>query len=63
VLSDSDRGTELRFTAQGGASGKIMTLGRALIGNSAQKVIDGFFERFASAMGVGITALPPPAKI
>jgi hypothetical protein len=35
-----------------------MRLGAALIGNSAQKVIDGFFERFAEAMGSRITALP-----
>lgn len=60
-LGDRDTGTELRFTARGGASGQIMRLGRALIGNSAQKVIDGFFERFAAAMGVGITALDPVA--
>jgi carbon monoxide dehydrogenase subunit G len=60
-LDDADTGTELRFTANGGASGQIMRLGRALIGNSAQRVIDGFFERFASAMGVGIAALDPVA--
>ena len=51
-------GTELLFTAQGGADGGIMKLGKALIGNSAQKVIDGFFERFAEAMGVTLVALP-----
>ena len=28
-----------------------MKLGKALIGNSAQKVIDGFFVRFGAAMG------------
>jgi len=61
LLSDSGEGTELRFIARGGASGQIMRLGRALIGNSAQKVIDGFFERFAEAMGAGISALDPMA--
>lgn len=61
TLRDADAGTELRFAAKGGASGQIMRLGRALIGNSAQRVIDGFFERFAAAMGVGITALDPIA--
>lgn len=58
VLSDHAEGTELSFAAKGGASGQIMRLGAALIGNSAQKVIDGFFERFAGAMGTSITALP-----
>lgn len=57
ALSDDPAGTRLEFIAHGGASGQIMKLGRALIGNSAQKVIDGFFERFAAAMGVGITVL------
>jgi carbon monoxide dehydrogenase subunit G len=58
VLADHAQGTELSFAAKGGASGQIMRLGAALIGNSAQKVIDGFFERFADAMGTTITALP-----
>ena len=62
ILSDvpdgDATGTELLFTAQGGADGGIMKLGKALIGNSAQKVIDGFFERFAEAMGVTLEALP-----
>ena len=58
VLSDAEGGTELLFTAQGGADGGIMKLGKALIGNSAQKVIDGFFDRFAEAMGVEVVALP-----
>lgn len=59
TLSDDPDGTLLAFAAEGGASGQIMKLGRALIGNSAQRVIDGFFERFAAAMGVGIKTLPP----
>jgi carbon monoxide dehydrogenase subunit G len=59
ILDDRPDGTELRFVAEGGASGQIMRLGKSLIGGSAQKVIDGFFERFATAMGVDITALEP----
>jgi carbon monoxide dehydrogenase subunit G len=59
TLADRAGGTELRFSADGSASGQLMRLGRGLIGNSAQKVIDGFFGRFAAAMGAGITALEP----
>jgi carbon monoxide dehydrogenase subunit G len=58
-LADEGEATLLQFTAQGGASGQIMKLGKALIGNSAQKIIDGFFERFAMAMGADITPLAP----
>ena len=61
-LRDEGDVTVLQFTAQGGASGQIMKLGKALIGNSAQKIIDGFFERFATAMGAEITALTPPTE-
>jgi carbon monoxide dehydrogenase subunit G len=49
-LSDAPGGTELRFTATGGADNKIMSLGKALIGKSAQKVIDHFFETFGGAV-------------
>lgn len=59
VLADDGSGTLLSFTAKGGASGQIMKLGKAVIGNSAQKVIDGFFERFAAAMGAEIEPLGP----
>jgi len=59
TLADEGEATLLAFTARGGASGQIMKLGKALIGSSAQKIIDGFFERFAQAMGVEITALGP----
>lgn len=58
-LSDQPGGTELQFLAEGGASGRIMQLGRALVGSSAQGVIDGFFARFAEAMGAEITVLAP----
>jgi carbon monoxide dehydrogenase subunit G len=58
VLADLDGGTQLTFVANGGADGGIMKLGKALIGNSAQKVIDGFFERFGAAMGTTVTPLP-----
>lgn len=57
VLSDAGEDTLLDFAAEGGASGQIMKMGKALIGNSAQRVIDGFFERFAAAMGADIEAL------
>ena len=35
-----------------------MQLGSALIGDRAQKIIDGFFERFGEAMGAKVTPLP-----
>lgn len=57
TLEDSPDGTLLRFSATGGADGGIMKLGKALIGNSAQKVIDGFFDRFGTAMGASVTPL------
>ena len=59
TLEDLGADTLLSFAATGGASGQIMKLGRALIGNSAQRIIDGFFERFGAAMGADVTALPP----
>lgn len=62
ALADIPDGhTALAFTAKGGASGRIMSLGRALIGNSAQRVIDGFFVRFGDAMGASVTPLNPEA--
>lgn len=57
TLIDEGEATILAFTADGGASGQIMKIGKAIIGNSAQKIIDGFFERFAGAMGAEITPL------
>lgn len=57
TMADMPGGTNLRFSASGGADGGIMKLGKALIGNSAQKVIDGFFERFGEAMGVEVTPI------
>lgn len=55
TLADAGPGTtRLEFTANGGADGGIMKLGKSLIGNSAQKLIDGFFARFGDAMGVEI---------
>ncbi len=56
-LLDAPGGTELTFTANGGADGGIMKLGKAMIGNSAQKIIDGFFERFGKAMGAEVKAV------
>jgi carbon monoxide dehydrogenase subunit G len=58
VLADAPGGTELTFTANGGADGGIMKLGKAVIGNSAQKIIDGFFERIGEATGTEVTPLP-----
>jgi carbon monoxide dehydrogenase subunit G len=54
VLTDAGHDTQLVFTAKGGADGGIMKFGKALIGSSAQKLIDGFFERFGEAMGVEV---------
>ncbi len=58
VLADDPRGTILSFSAAGKADGGIMRLGRTLIGNSAQRLIDGFFERIGERMGASVTALP-----
>ncbi len=58
VLADAPGGTELTFTANGGADGGIMKLGKAVVGNSAQKIIDGFFERIGEAMSTEVTPLP-----
>ncbi|RYE58841.1 MAG: hypothetical protein EOP20_05560, partial [Hyphomicrobiales bacterium] len=57
-LADDGADTILTFTANGGASGQIMKMGKAIIGNSAQRIIDGFFERFGTAAGVEVTPLP-----
>lgn len=59
-LADATGGTLLHFRALGGADGRIVKLGKALIGSSAQRVIDGFFERFAGAMGVEVVPVPEP---
>lgn len=59
-LQEHPDGTLLIFRAKGGASGQIMKLGKAVIGHSAQRVIDGFFERLAGAAGIGVQALSPP---
>lgn len=59
VLSDVGTETQLVFTANGGADGGIMKLGKSLIGNSAQKIIDGFFVRFGEAMGVAVKPIAP----
>jgi hypothetical protein len=57
-LADADGGTILGFEASGSADGGIMRLGRALVGNSAQKLIDGFFASIGAEMGAVVTALP-----
>lgn len=59
TLMDLGSATLLSFAATGGASGQIMKLGRAIVGNSAQKIIDGFFERFGEAMGAKVVPMEP----
>jgi uncharacterized protein len=59
VLSDAGDGTEMGFTAIGGGDNAIMTLGKSLIGKSAQKIIDHFFEGFGETFGATVTPLPP----
>lgn len=58
TLEDAAGGTILSFDAIGKADGGIMRLGKALIGNSAQKVIDGFFDAIGKQMPANVTALP-----
>jgi len=58
-------GTILKFEASGAASKNIMGLGKKLVGKSAQRIIDGFMERFALAMEAPIAthlALPASAQ-
>jgi carbon monoxide dehydrogenase subunit G len=57
-LADAEGGTILTFEATGKADGGIMRLGRQLIGNSAQKVIDGFFEAIGREMAASVMPLP-----
>ncbi len=58
-LADTSEGTTiLTFGAIGKADGGIMRLGKAIVGNSAQKVIDGFFEAIGREMPAIVTALP-----
>lgn len=59
LLDDGDD-TILSFAADGKADGGVMRLGRALIGRSAQRVIDGFFESIGREMGATVTALSHP---
>ncbi len=58
ALEDAPGGTILTFSARGGASGRIMKLGRALIGDRAQAIIDGFFTHAGAVMAVDVTPLP-----
>ena len=58
VLTDDGDATELNFSARGAASPRIMQFGTAILGDRAQKVIDGFFARFGEAMGAEVTPLP-----
>lgn len=56
-LADDGTGTILVFEAEGKADNGIMKLGRALIGGSAQRIIDGFFEAIGRQMRTEVTAL------
>jgi carbon monoxide dehydrogenase subunit G len=58
-LTDAGEGTELSFRAQGHADGPVMKFGKALIGDRAQGLIDGFFERIGAAMGTTVNPLGP----
>lgn len=60
TLADAGSGTELAFTAVGGADNRIMALGKALIGRSAQRIIDHFFAEFGATFGAVVTPLPEP---
>lgn len=57
ALRDDGEGTELAFTATGDADNTIMKFGKALIGKSAQRVIDHFFERFGDTFGSAVKPL------
>jgi carbon monoxide dehydrogenase subunit G len=57
-LADAGDDTILTFEAVGKADGGIMRLGKAIIGNSAQKLIDGFFDAIGQQMPAIVTALP-----
>ncbi len=50
--------TWLKFSASGGASERIMSLGKKIVGGSAQKIIDRFFVRFATAIDTQVHVLP-----
>jgi hypothetical protein len=56
-LKDDGNDTYLEFNAKGGGSNALMSLGKSIIGSSAQRIIDRFFERFAQAMQVEIISL------
>lgn len=55
ALSDQNGGTLLTFSAEGGGSGQLMKLGKAVIGGRAQAIIDGFFERIGAATNIEVT--------
>jgi carbon monoxide dehydrogenase subunit G len=58
VLADAGDGTEMVFSAVGGGDNAVMKLGKTLIGKSAQRVIDGFFETFGETFGAAVIPLP-----
>jgi uncharacterized protein len=54
TLADHKNGTSLRFEATTATGQGIARLGKTLIGGRAQSVIDGFFDRFGSAIGATV---------
>jgi carbon monoxide dehydrogenase subunit G len=60
ALADDGPDTILSFDAIGKADSGIMRLGRALIGNSAQKIIDGFFEAIGGQMRTKVVPIAAP---
>lgn len=56
-LADDGAGTILVFRAEGKADNGIMKLGRTLIGGSAQRIIDGFFEAIGEQMHTEVIPL------
>lgn len=60
TLADAGPDTVLAFKAEGKASERLLALGRPLVGNSVQRVIDRFFQRFADVMQVELTPIESP---
>lgn len=60
VLEDHIEGTTLAFSALGEVDSRLAKLGSAIVGRSAQGVIDRFFERFADQIGATSTAIEVP---
>jgi len=57
ALSDLEHGTGLEFTAHGDVASTLARLGSVVVGGAAQRIIDGFFERFAGTIGATSTPM------